>query len=66
MGNETAIAAMQKATDDNARLMTASMVAGTAIQGMAATAQTVNGANAAGTEVAKTVANDMRQSAKSS
>ena len=62
----TSIAAMQKAADDNARLMTASMVTGAAIQGSSTTAQTVNSANAAGTEVAKTVANDTRQAAKSS
>jgi hypothetical protein len=63
---DTSIQQMQQAAADNARLMAASMAASTAIQGAASTAQTVNGANAAGAEVAKTTGNDMRQAAKAS
>jgi hypothetical protein len=58
------IAQMQQAQADNARLMTASMTANTAIQGMAATAHTVNGASAAGGEVAKAVGNNVKDAAK--
>jgi len=46
------ISQMQQAQADNARLMTASMTVNTAVQGMSATAHTVNGASAAGGEVA--------------
>lgn len=60
------IAAMQKAAAENAKLMAASMTASTSVQGAASTAQTVNGASAAGGEVAKTVGNDIRQAAKAS
>lgn len=63
---DTSIQQMRQAAADNARLMTASMTASTAIQGAASTAHTVNGASAAGGEVAKTTGNDIRQSAKSS
>ena len=60
------IAAMRKAAEENAALMTASMQASTSVQGAASTAQTVNGASAAGGEVAKSVGNDIRQAAKAS
>jgi len=63
---DTSIAQMKQAQAENAKLMTASMTVSTAIQGAAATAQTVNGASAAGGEVAKTAGNDIRQAAKSS
>lgn len=62
---DTSISQMNQAAADNARLMTASMTASTSIQGMASTAHTVNGANAAGGEVAKGAANDIRQAARS-
>lgn len=61
---DTSIKQMQDAARDQARLMSVSMAAGATISGAAATAQTVNGANAAGTEVAKSTGNDIRQSAK--
>jgi hypothetical protein len=61
---DTSIQQMQQAAADQARLMSVSMAAGATISGAAATAQTVNGANAAGTEVAKSTGNDIRQSAK--
>jgi hypothetical protein len=60
------IAAMQKAAEQNAALMSASMTASTSVQGAASVAQTVNGASAAGGEVAKAVGNDIRQAAKAS
>ena len=63
---DTSIQQMNQAAADNARLMSASMAASTSIQGAAATAHTVNGASAAGGEVAKSTGNDIRQSAKSS
>jgi hypothetical protein len=63
---DTSIKQMEQAQADNARLTTASMIASTAIQGAAATAQTVNGAAAASGEVAKTVGNDLRAAAKAS
>jgi hypothetical protein len=66
MSVDTSIQAMQKAAADNARLMTASMVASTSIQGAASTTHTVNGASAAGGEVAKSTGNDLRQAAKAS
>jgi hypothetical protein len=60
------ISQMNQAAAENARLMSASMAATTSIQGMAATAHTVNGASAAGGEVAKATGNDIRQAAKAS
>ena len=63
---DTSISQMNQAQADMARLTTASMVVSTAIQGASSTAQTVNGASAAGGEVAKTTGNDIRQAAKSS
>ena len=63
---DNSIQQMNQAAADNARLMSASMAASTAIQGAASTAHTVNGASAAGGEVAKSTGNDIRQSAKSS
>jgi hypothetical protein len=63
---DTSIQQMNQAAADNARLMSASMAASTSVQAAAATAHTVNGASAAGGEVAKTTGNDIRQSAKSS
>jgi hypothetical protein len=63
---DNSIQQMNQAAADNARLMSASMAASTSIQGAASTTQTVNGANAAGGEVAKSVGNDMRQAAKAS
>jgi hypothetical protein len=60
------IALMQKMQEENARLMTTSMTVSTQVQGMATAAHTVNGASAAGGEVAKGTANDMRQAAKAS
>lgn len=57
---------MNQAAADNARLMAASMAASTSIQGAASTTHTVNGASAAGGEVAKSTGNDMRQAAKAS
>lgn len=63
---ETSVSQMNQAAADNAHLMSASMAVSTSVQGAASTAQTVNGANAAGSEVAKTTGNDLRQSAKSS
>jgi hypothetical protein len=57
---DTSIAAMKQAQDDNARLMTASMVCNTAIQGAAATTQTVNASSVASTETVKGVANDSK------
>ena len=63
---DDSIAKMNQAAADNARLMAASMAASTSIQGAASTAHTVNGANAAGGEVAKSAGNDMRQAAKAS
>lgn len=64
MSVDNSISQMQKAAADNARLMSASMAASTAIQGAASTTHTVNGANAAGGEVAKSTGNDIRQAAK--
>jgi hypothetical protein len=61
---DTSISQMQKAAADNARLMSASMAASTSVQGAASTTHTVNGANAAGGEVAKSTGNDIRQAAK--
>jgi hypothetical protein len=58
------IAQMQQAQADNARLMTASMTVNTAVQGMAATAHAVNGASAAGGEVAKQSGNNIKDAAK--
>lgn len=58
------IAQMQQAQADNAALMTASMTCNTAIQGMAATTHTVNGASAAGGEVGKQVGNNVKDAAK--
>jgi hypothetical protein len=63
---DSSIAQMQQAAADQARLMSASMTASSSIQGAASTAQTVNGASAAGGEVAKAVGNDIRQAAKAS
>jgi hypothetical protein len=63
---DTSIQQMQKAAAENAMLMTASMQASTSIQGAASTAHTVEGAAAAGGEVAKSTGNDIRQAAKSS
>jgi len=63
---DDSIAQMNQAAAQNAALMSASMAASTSIQGAASTAQTVNGANAAGAEVAKSTGNDMRQAAKAS
>ncbi len=63
---QNSIDKMQQAAEQNAQLMAASMQASTAIQGAASTAHTVNGANAAGGEVAKSTGNDMRQAAKAS
>ncbi|MGJ7603932.1 hypothetical protein ACSFA7_06290 [Variovorax sp. LT1R20] len=65
-GVDTSIQQMQQAAADQARLMSVSMAAGAAISAASSTAQTVNGANAAGTEVAKSTGNDIRQSAKQS
>jgi hypothetical protein len=62
---DKSIAQMNQAAADNARLMSASMTASTSIQSAAATAHTVNGASAAGGEVAKGTGNDIRQAAKS-
>ncbi len=61
---QNSIDKMQQAAEQNAQLMAASMQASTAIQGAASTTHTVNGANAAGGEVAKSTGNDMRQAAK--
>jgi hypothetical protein len=61
---DNSIQQMNQAAADNARLMAASMAASASIQGAASTAHTVNGASAAGGEVAKTTGNDIRQSAK--
>jgi len=63
---DTSIQQMKQAAAENALLMTASMQASTAIQGAASTAHTVEGAAAAGGEVAKSTGNDIRQAAKSS
>ncbi|MBX3621595.1 MAG: hypothetical protein KF891_16620 [Rhizobacter sp.] len=63
---DDSISKMNQAAADNARLMAASMAASTSIQGAASTAHTINGANAAGGEVAKSAGNDMRQAAKAS
>jgi hypothetical protein len=60
------IAAMNKAAEDNQRLMVASTQVSTQIQGAASTAHTIEGANAAGGEVAKATGNDMRSAAKAS
>ncbi|WP_263772540.1 hypothetical protein [Propionivibrio soli] len=58
------IALMQKMQQENAALMTTSMTVSTAVQGMSTAAHTVNAASAAGTEVGKGAANDVRQAAK--
>lgn len=63
---DESISKMQQAAADNANLMQASMTASTSIQGAASTAHTVNGASAAGGEVAKATGNDIRQAAKAS
>jgi hypothetical protein len=57
---------MNQAAADNARLMAASTSVSTQIQGAASAAHTITGANAAGTEVAKSASNDLRQAAKAS
>ena len=61
---DTSIQQMQQAAADQARLMSVSMAAGATSSGAAAPTQTVTGANAAGTEEAKSTGNDIRQSAK--
>lgn len=62
---DSSIAAMQKAAADQTRLMVASTQVSSQIQAASSTAHTIEGANAAGGEVAKAAANDIRTSAKS-
>jgi hypothetical protein len=55
---------MQDAAKLQAQLSAVQMQASGVIQSSASTAQTVSGANAAGTETTKGIANDMRSAAK--
>jgi hypothetical protein len=55
---------MQEAAELQAKLSVVQMEASSKIQSAASTAQTVSGANAAGTETTKGIANDMRSAAK--
>lgn len=57
---------MEEAMRMNAELMATSTTVSVGIQAASSTAHTINGAAAAGGEVAKTTGNDIRQSAKSS
>jgi hypothetical protein len=61
---DTSIAAMQQAAADNARLTATSTSVNAQIQGASTTAQTVNAASTAGTEVAKGVASGMERAAQ--
>lgn len=61
---DQSIMAMQQAAADQMRLMEASTRVSTQIQAASSTAHTIEGANAAGGEVAKSAANDIRSSAK--
>ena len=63
---DASIEAMNKAAQDNQRLMVASTQVSTQIQGAASTAHTIEGANAAGGEVAKATGNDILSAAKAS
>ena len=57
---------MMEAAKMQAELAAVQMQASGIIQSSASTAQTVSGANAAGTETTKGIANDMRAAARSS
>lgn len=61
---EQSIAAMQQAAADQANLMRVSTQVSSQIQAASSAAHTIEGANAAGGEVAKSAANDIRSSAK--
>lgn len=63
---DQSIASMREAAANQEKLMVASTQVSAQIQAASSTAQTIQGANAAGGEVAKTVGRDIRESARAS
>lgn len=60
-----ATGAIEQSVSDAQAIMVASQVASAALMGTSVATNTMNGANAAATEVGKNVGNDMRHAARS-